>query len=142
LYDITANTPGGYSYPSGIVRGVQALGLKAEVYIRPSKGLTFLTGRFSLVRPGLIDRERRALDEMGVRIHDHRVEGVPGHNERGIQCLSVLHILGLHWVMVRPNGSVMDPGTRTKFDSIEEQERQLGGVKLMQRTGLTVVVSC
>src|SRR5258707_184198 len=57
LYDIMANAPGGYSYPSGIVRGVEALGLRASVYIKPSKGLTFLTGRFSPVKPGLIDTE-------------------------------------------------------------------------------------
>lgn len=141
IYQVTAHKTGGYSYPSGIARGAKQLGLTAEVYISPSKGLTFLTGRAGVYSPGLLKTEWNQLKTDGVTVHNQKATGLPPKGEYWLKCITALHFVGLHWVLIRSAGlGTMDPGNGQTYGDIDDQKKMGGDTKWIHGTGLTVLI--
>lgn len=98
IYGITAGGTDGYSMPDGIARAAQVLGLRVEAYMSGCMVPRLLEWKYPSVRT--------EMENLDVDIH----AGIPvlDDDERMLVAVGV-GLLGLHWVLYRPDGTYMDP---------------------------------
>jgi hypothetical protein len=124
LYSVTSGGGGtpplpssGYSLPSNIGECASVLGLECTVHV-PTWSV------ISIVLKTAYSAEMDAARRAGMTIRDTEMPK-PGARERGLRVFRVgedkaLSVAtGLHWVMTRPDGSVMDPAAGIDVNSIE-----------------------
>jgi cysteine protease IpaJ len=118
----TANRNGdlkneGYSQPDKLIQAADRLGLKSQVQVAPG-----IHGKvLETINPGLVTR----LNEAGVEIN-RGPEQPLNENQRRLRVVranvGVLDLpkgpVGLHYVLERPNGSVMDPATGFDYNNL------------------------
>jgi cysteine protease IpaJ len=121
----------GYSYPAGIIKTAREMGLEGHVHMVPG----FKTGALETFFPGAVNQ----VNDMGAKV-DKGPE-VPLHdNQRRLRVLTTQGI-GLHYVMERPNGSVMDPATGKTYKNLDTLVKDAGWSKNYSDTGLSVVLT-
>lgn len=145
LYQVTSNNPGninaagwGYSMPSNVVRCARMLGLQAWA-------VAYRTWTVRGLKIGYRDeldalRMINALAEPGGswRGSNHSTLGLLGHQRE----LKVLmgrgrhNFGGLHYVMVRPDRSVMEPGAGADYPAVDNAKTAVN----MHGTGLSIFV--
>ena len=97
----TALSDRGYSFPAKIVVFSRYLGLKnATVYMQQ--------GFFSMVLTTFYADALKQAESAGVRIVRQKMPPLQPY-QRALKVMSVMGVLGLHYVMMRPDGSYMDP---------------------------------
>lgn len=138
LYQVTSNNPGninpagwGYSMPSNIVACARMLGLQAWA-------VAYQTWTVRGLKIGYND-ELRALRAMNALIElggNRSFLGLVGHQRE----LKILlgrgrhNFGGLHYVMVRPNGTTMEPGNGVDYPNIAQAKTAVS----MHGTGFSV----
>mmetsp|Transcript_47822 Transcript_47822/g.116384 ORF Transcript_47822/g.116384 Transcript_47822/m.116384 type:complete len:273 (+) Transcript_47822:10-828(+) len=126
----------GMCYPDGLIRTAKVLGLDVTVYFEPSRGLRCLTGRCGIWDCGLIQNQLDWCEDNGITVVHQKYDlQSAGPNDRIMKCLSPLHCLSLHWVMIRPDGTVMDPHKGRNYDTLVKIKRMF----FYNGTGLTLV---
>lgn len=126
----------GMCYPDGLIRTAKVLGLDVTVYFDPSCGLRCLTGTCGIWDQGLIQNQLDWCEDNGITVvyQKYDLHNV-GPNDRIMKCLSPLHCLSLHWVMIRPDGTVMDPHQGRDYETLNKIKRRF----FYNGTGLTLV---
>lgn len=119
----------GYSMPSKVIFCAQLLGLEAWAVAHD----TWTIGALKLVYGVELERLRQmgALVEIGSR----RSTFAPGPNERELKVLTAWG--ALHYVMVRPDGTVMEPGQGQNHPNVTAAKNTIH----MRGTGLSVFVA-
>ncbi len=129
LYQVTSPASH-YSMPSGIVRCARGLGLKAKALAYNTWTVWGLKKSFKA--------EIADLKSLAALQEDRHSKSVfkPNNNQRELKILFDRDTKALHYVMVRPNGTVMEPGAGRDYSTIAEVKTALG----MHGTGLSVFV--
>jgi hypothetical protein len=140
LYQVTSNNPvnvnphaWGYSMPSQVVACARMLGLQAWAVADATWSVRALKILYSNELSAL--RAMNALVEPGGSRSSFRPVG----HQRVLKVLldrSRANFGGMHFVMVRPDGSVMEPGAGEDHASIENAKTAVN----MHGTGLSVFV--
>ncbi|HSW05814.1 hypothetical protein [Aquabacterium sp.] len=107
----TALADRGYSMPGRIAAMARALGLGAEIYMPPGAYATLLSTFYA----SAVTQARGA----GFAIIEHPTPPVVGDGYRDIKVMAVMKVVGLHYVLNRPNGSYMDPGDGLEAPNFE-----------------------
>lgn len=138
LYQVTSNNPGninpagwGYSMPSDIVACARFLGLKAWAVAYGTWSVTGLKIGYSDELNAL--RALNALHEPGGSKSFYKPLG----HQRELKILlgrGRHNFGGLHYVMVRPDGTVMEPGAGANYPDIAQAKTAVS----MHGTGLSV----
>ncbi|NJQ22337.1 hypothetical protein HCO69_22300 [Pantoea sp. LS15] len=122
----------GISMPSGIVKTARRLGLHASVVIQKSWTVAFqkIINRRELTSL----RALNALTEVNTSHSQNKLKPY----ERELKILAFRPTMGLqmHYVMLRPDGSVMDPGYGKDLDNIAELKSTLG----WHGTGISIII--
>ncbi len=128
IYTVTANGADAYSMPDGIALAAQYLGMDVSVSMSGCIVPKALQWKY----PGVRDR----LEGLGVEIEN----GTPAlaENQRMLVAVAV-GILGLHWVLYRPDASYMDPAYGSNHNGTLWGMGQLGVLRYAD-TGIYVVV--
>lgn len=139
MYQVTSNNPRrpdpqnwGYSMPSGIVTCARMLGLQAVVVAYKTWTVRLLKIAY---RP-----EIRRLRDLNALVEERSSRSAlrPGRNTRELKVLATQpNVAGMHYVMVRPNGSVMEPATGRDY----ADKGLTKGALQMHGTGLSILVS-
>jgi hypothetical protein len=124
LYSVTSGEGGrppsersGYSLPSNIGQAAEVMGLDCTVHV-PTWSV------IAIVLKTAYSAEMDAARAAGMTIRDTELP-TPGARQRGLRVFRVGEdkvtsvASGLHWVMTRPDGSVMDPAAGIDVNSIE-----------------------
>jgi hypothetical protein len=124
LYSVTSGGNGappgpnaGYSLPSNIGECAAALNLSCTVHV-PTWSV------IAIVLKTAYSSEMDAARAAGMKVVDTAMP-TPGQNQRGLRVFRVgadsatSVATGLHWVMTRPDGSVMDPALGMDVNSID-----------------------
>lgn len=142
LYQVTSNNPGtvnadgwGYSMPSRVVACARMLGLTAWAVADQTWTVRGLKMGFRDELAAL--RAMNALAEPGGSWwrSNHSTFRPVGH-QRELKILLGRNNGALHYVMVRPNGTVMEPGAGVDHDTIPVAKTSVG----MHGTGMSVYV--
>lgn len=128
IYNVTAGAREAYSMPDGLARAAQQLGLRTEVYMSGCMVPRLLEWRY----PGV----RRALRDLDTPVRT----GTPvlANNERMLVAVGI-GLLGLHWVLYRPDRSYMDPAYNRNYNGSLWGMGQLGVLRYID-VGVYVVV--
>jgi cysteine protease IpaJ len=118
----------GYSMPARIVAVARSIGLLATVYMRP--------GLYSKVLSTFYSEALDHAKQSGVRIVERDMPPLSEYS-RALKVMAVMKGLGLHYVMLRPDGSYMDPGDGKNFDSFDSMNDSL--FKSYADTGISIV---
>lgn len=129
IYRITAKGQEAYSMPQGIAEAAQMMGLDVEVSMSGCMVPKALEWKYPVVRD--------ALEDLGIEIGS----GAPTleENERMLVAVGV-GVLGLHWVLYRPDKTYMDPAYASNTSWGLWTMGQLGILRYWD-TGIYVVVS-
>lgn len=126
----------GYGMPSGIVRCARFLGLDVTVYGFNTWTIKGLSWSYA--------QELQTIQDLGVllRVDAPRTNLTLQPDERELRVLlgrslCPLTIGALHYVMVRDDGSTMEPGYGEEYPSVELAKKRIA----MHGTGLSIVVS-
>ena len=145
IYAVTSGVPGapnndtGYSLPSKIGKAARALGLSTIAFVPKS-----ITGAILLFLYG-----NEVLDAQSVGMLVTRKEApLPVGNQRLLKILRVgdaagwLPATGLHYVMMRPDMSIMDPAVGQDFPNLDMaiQAHRANGT-FYQDTGLAILIA-
>jgi hypothetical protein len=138
LYSVTSGGNGapplptsGYSLPSNIGQCAEVMGLNCTVHV-PTWSM------IAIVLKTAYSAEMDAARAAGMTIRDTEMP-TPAANKRGLRVFRVGSdsatsvATGLHWVMTRPDGSVMDPALGMDVNSID------GLAKVQKATGAAYV---
>jgi hypothetical protein len=146
IYSVTCGGAGlppaqdaGYSLPSYIFEAATAMGRQATAYVPSSLVGTALTTLYS----GDVDRARA----QGMTIHRQQAP-TPGPNERLLRVMRVGEnvwykpALGLHYIMERPDGSLMDPALGLTANSLAALQEFQGtqGASYVD-TGIGIIIA-
>jgi hypothetical protein len=105
----TALSDLGYSMPAKLAAVARSLGLQnCNVYMRQGFYATMLSTFYSSAM-----EDGRGSD---IPIVEQEMPGL-AWNQRALRVMAVQKVLGLHYVMQRPDGSYMDPGDGQNFDN-------------------------
>lgn len=127
IYNLTANGAEDYSMPHDLARVAQLLGMGVDVYLSGCLIPRYLEWQYPHVRTGL--------DRLGIDIGN----GAPTLNENERMLMAVgIGILGLHWVLYRPDTTYMDPAYSQNYTSLYSMG-QLGVLRYID-IGVYVVV--
>lgn len=145
IYSVTCGGGGlppamdaGYSLPSYIFDAATAMGRQATAYVPSSLMGTALTTIYS----GDVDRART----QGMTIHRQEAPA-PGLTERLLRVVRVGEnvwykpALGLHYIMQRPDGSLMDPALGLSANSLDALQKFQGtqGASYVD-TGIGIII--
>ncbi len=130
IYEITAEGKQDYSMPDGIARAAKLLGLDVSVHMSGCLVPKLLEWRYPNVR--------KQLDNQDVKL----LSGTPKleENQRMLVAVGIgLGLVGLHWVLYRPDTSYMDPAYGLNYTSL----LHMGQCYVLKYadTGVYVVVS-
>jgi hypothetical protein len=145
LYAVTSGSPGaptaasGYSLPSKIAKAAKALGLVTIAFVPNS-----ITGALLMF---LYGSEKLDAQVEGMLLK-REAAPAPTGNQRLFRILRVgpagkwLPATGLHYVLERPDGSIMDPAVGQNFPSLALaiQAHQADGT-FYEDTGLAILIS-
>jgi cysteine protease IpaJ len=101
----------GYSMPARIAAMARSLGLGAEIYMRPGAYATMLSTFYS----SAVTQAQQA----GFTIIDQPTPPTIGDGYRDIKVMAVMKVVGLHYVLQRPDGSYMDPADGVEAATLE-----------------------
>lgn len=129
IYQITADGKDAYSMPQGIAKAALSLGMDVEVSMSGCVVPKALEWKYPNVR--------EALERLGVEIGS----GAPSlaENERMLVAVGI-GLLGLHWVLYRPDKTYMDPAFAKNTGWGLWTQGQLGVLRYWD-TGIYIVVS-
>lgn len=102
---------GGYSFPHNLVLAARLIGLDAQIYMAS----TYSTKLVSMLYP----RCESLCEQSGVSVF-HREPPPLSHAERLLKIMGVMKMLGLHYVMQRPDYTYMDPADGQDYYSFRE----------------------
>ena len=122
----------GYSMPSDIVITARRLGLRAEVISYETNSLERLTGRYPEEVP-LLKLMMAHKPEAGQHSPDR-----PAWGRREIRALWKGR--WLHYILVRPDGTAMDPANGSNYESVHQAKRPFLGTTVMHGTGVSIQV--
>jgi hypothetical protein len=120
----------GYSMPAKLAIVARTLGLKnPTIYMRP--------GFYATMLATFYDSAIRDANESGLPIVNQAPPQLQPW-QRALKVMAVMKVVGLHWVMERPDGSYMDPGDGQDFASFDALKAPF--LKSYADTGITLVV--
>ncbi|MDW6004555.1 hypothetical protein [Vibrio mangrovi] len=142
LYRITSGsgpnddlTKAGYSLPHHIIQAADQQGLNSALY--------FLPNEYSDKLMHLYPAAREACERQGVTVNQTALPH-PHENQRVLKVLQTASG-GLHWVMMRPDQTYMDPATgkdAQSFGQLNQNIRQASfGSESYQETGICLVLT-
>lgn len=128
VYAVTASGREDYSMPDGIALAAGKLGLDVSVYMSGYVVPRLLEWKY----PGV----RHSLEQQGVDIE----YGVPVLEDHQRMLVAVgVGVLGLHWVLYRPDATYMDPAYNKNYTCSLWGMSQLGVLRYVD-TGVYVVL--
>lgn len=128
IYRLTAAGQGGYSMPDGVALAARKLGLEVSVHMSGYLVPRLLEWKYPHVRT--------ALGRLNVDIRS----GTPVLDEHQRMLVAVgIGLLGLHWVLYRPDATYMDPAYDRNYTCSLWGMGQLGVLRYID-TGVYVVV--
>lgn len=120
----------GYSMPAKLAIVARTLGLKnPTIYMRPGFYATMLS---TFYESAIKDAENS-----GLAIINQVVPPLQQW-QRALKVMAVMKVVGLHWVMERPDGSFMDPGDGQDFANFAALKAPF--LKSYADTGITLVL--
>ena len=129
IYMVTAGGQETYSMPDGIARAAKKLGLDVAVYMSGCMVPRLLEWKYPAVRTSLGEE------------HVDIESGTPVLNDHDRMLVAVgIGLLGLHWVLYRPDTTYMDPAYNKNYSCSLWGMGQLGVLRYID-TGVYVVVS-
>lgn len=115
--------------PAKIVALGRELGLKNPVvYIKNGLYATVLRSFYSTA----LNEARLA----GIQINEQEMPPLQNY-QRALKVMAVMKVIGLHYVMMRPDGSYMDPVDGEKFSDF--QSLKSPWMKSYEDTGISIV---
>ncbi|AOB33011.1 hypothetical protein AKI39_23080 [Bordetella sp. H567] len=120
---------GGYSFPHNIVFAGRMLGLDAEVYMENA----CTSGLLKALYP----RCEQLCAQSGVLVK-YRKRPALLESQRALKIMGVMKLLGLHYVMERPNGTYMDPADGRNFPDLKAMNNSWA--KCYAETGISIVL--
>ena len=117
-----------YSMPDKMVFAARLLDLDAQIYLE--------SGAFASALGKLYSSTVEKCEQSGVPIH-RTAPPQMGAFERMIKIVGVLKVVGLHYVMKRPDGTYMDPGDGQNFPDFDQMNNSW--LKCYSDTGISIV---